>query len=715
MHHHRLGLLAGCPLHLSTLAGLMALAQGAAAQSVAAPAAAQPLPDVTVRSTLVQSAMDYAPAAVTLIDGDRLRDRQWQVNLSEVLSGTPGLLLQNRQNYAQDLQLSIRGHGARSTFGVRGVQILVDGIPATMPDGQGQANAIDLQSVERIEVLRGPYSALYGNAAGGVINAYTERGEGSPRIDSSFAMGSNGQKRLGLKAQGDHQGVGYVVSTSRFLTDGFRAQSAADKTLFNARLDTNPGDDSHLMLVASHVDVDALDAGGVTQADWRTNPRATAQGPIVFNARKTMRQTQVGLSHDVRVDARNALRIMVYAGQRSITQHQSTPVASQTPATSAGGVIDLGRDYGGIDLRWAHDTQLAGSPLSLVAGLAANVVEEERRGYNNFLGTRLGVTGALRRDERNTLTNADPYLQARWDLAPHWKLDAGLRWSHLKFASHDHYITPGNGDDSGTTQFRRWLPMLSLQHEINDRTQAYASVGNGTETPTFNESSYRPGGLPGLNFGLQAATSTSAEIGVRQRFSSDTWRGQWSAALFHTDTRNEIVTADNTGGRATYRNAGRTRRQGGELGTSLWLAPQWQLSGALTVLDASLREGFCDNKGSCVPAGKRIAGTARTQASIGIDWRPISGWRAGAEWRHTGAIAANDSNTVEAPSYGVLALSTGYTQQWGAWKLNIFARIDNATNRKYVGSVIVNEGNGRYYEAAPGRQWMAGVGLGYQF
>lgn len=714
MHVVRLCRNAQWPLRLTALASLMALAQGAAGQSTTA--ATPTLPDVTVRSTLVQSSLDYSPASVTVIDGDRVRDRQWEVNLSESLSATPGLLLQNRQNYAQDLQLSIRGHGARSTFGVRGVQILVDGIPATMPDGQGQTNNIDLQSVERIEVLRGPYSTLYGNASGGVINAYTERGEGSPRVDGSFTMGSDGQKRLGLKAQGERLGVGYVVSASRFLTDGFRPQSAADKNLFNARLDTNPGDSSHLMLVANYVDVDALDPGGVTPAEWQANPRATAQGPIDYNMRKSMRQTQVGLTYDHRVDGSNALRLMVYAGQRRITQYQSTPKAAQAAPTSAGGVIDLGRGYGGLDLRWAHDTQLAGRPFSLVAGLAANMVEEDRQGYNNFLGSQLGVMGALRRNERNTLSNADPYAQASWAFAPRWKLDAGLRWSNVKFISRDHYIVPGNRDDSGSTSFKRLLPMLSLQHELNAATHVYASVGGGMETPTFNESSYRPGGLPGLNLGLQPATSRSAELGLRQRFDGELLRGQWSAALFHTNTRNEIVVADNTGGRATYQNAGRTKRQGAELATQLWLGRQWQLNAALTVLDAKLRDGFCNAAGAnCVPAGKRIAGTARTQAAMGLDWRPHNDWRVGAEWRHVSAIAANDSNSVEAPGYDVLALSAGYTRQWGPWKLGAFARIDNLADKKYVGSVIVNEGNGRYYEAAPGRQWMAGVNLGYQF
>ena len=187
-------------------------------------------------------------------------------------------------------------------------------------------------------------------------------------------------------------------------------------------------------------------------------------------------------------------------------------------------------------------------------------------------------------------------------------------------------------------------------------------------------------------------------------------------ALAVSHAQDEIVTATNTGGRSTFRNAGRTRRQGAEFASQLHLSPQWELSGALTVLDARLRDGFCNAAGAnCVPAGKRIAGTARAQATLRLDWRPLDGWRIGAQWRSISAIAANDANSVQAPGYGVLALSAGYTRQWGAWRLNAFARIDNVADRQYVGSVIVNEGNGRFYEPAPGRQWMAGLGLTYQF
>ncbi|MPS92379.1 TonB-dependent receptor [Comamonas sp.] len=707
----RLCHLAGWPV---AAAGLLLTTPSAMAQQPPAEPATPQLSEVTVRSTLQPSALEQTPASVTVIDGERMRSRNLQVNLSESLSAVPGLQLQNRQNYAQDLQLSIRGFGARSTFGVRGIQIYVDGIPSTMPDGQGQTNNIDIASLERVEVLRGPYSALYGNASGGVINAYTERGEGAPSVESSFALGSDGQKRLGLKAKGETNGIGYVLSASRFLTDGYRAQSAADKNLFNARIDVKPDEYSQLTLVANHVDIDARDPGGITPKDWATDPKAVASNPLLYDSRKSVKQTQAGLTYERELGGGQALRLMAYAGQREMMQFQSTPKVSQTGYR--GGVIGLKRDYGGIDARWSGKYELGSGSLGLIAGLSANTVREDRQGYKNFVGNQLGVVGELVRDERNTLTSIDPYLQASWAFAPRWKLDAGLRWSNVQFQSRDHFLA--DKDDSGNAGFHKLLPVVSLQHELNQDTHVYASLGRGMETPTFNEISYRPGPnpLPGLNFGLKPAVSTSAELGIKQRFNVAGLRGDWSAALFQTQTDDEIVVASNDNGRASYQNAGKTRRRGMELSGSTWLVPQLRLNGALTLLDARLRSGYCDSKGQdCIPAGKRIAGTARHLGYLGLEWLAATDWRVGLDWRHVGRIAADDLNTVYAPSYNVASLSVGYTRRLGAWKLSAFARVDNLTDKNYVGSVIVNEGNGRYYEPAPGRQWMAGTSLSYQF
>ncbi|WP_050871968.1 TonB-dependent receptor family protein [Comamonas testosteroni] len=711
MHFSRLCHLAGWPV---AAAGLLLTAQSALAQQAAAQPDLPQLSEVTVRSTLQQSALEQTPASVTVLDGERMRERNLQVNLSESLGAAPGLQLQNRQNYAQDLQLSIRGFGARSTFGVRGIQIYVDGIPSTMPDGQGQTNNIDIASLERVEVLRGPYSALYGNASGGVINAYTERGEGAPSVESSFALGSDGQKRLGLKAKGEANGIGYVLSASRFLTDGYRAQSAADKNLFNARIDVRPDDYSQLTLVANHVDIDAKDPGGITPKDWAADPKAVASNPLLYDSRKNVKQTQAGVTYERQLDGGQALRLMAYAGQREMMQFQSTPKASQSGYR--GGVIGLKRDYGGIDARWSGKYELGSGSLGLIAGLAANTVREDRQGYKNFVGNQLGVVGELVRDERNTLTSIDPYLQASWAFAPRWKLDAGLRWSNVQFQSRDHFLA--DKDDSGNAGFHKLLPVVSLQHELNQDTNIYASLGRGMETPTFNESSYRPGPdpLPGLNFGLKPAVSTSAELGIKQRFNMAGMRGDWSVALFQTHTNDEIVVASNDDGRSSYQNAGQTRRRGLELSTTTWVHPKLRLNGALTLLDARLRSGYCNASGSdCIAAGKRIAGTAQNMAYVGLEWLPTTDWRVGVDWRHMGKVAAVDDNSVYAPSYNVASLSVGYTRRLGAWKLSAFARVDNLADKNYVGSVIVNEGNGRYYEPAPGRQWMAGTSLSYQF
>lgn len=707
MHFSRLCHLAGWPV---AAAGLLLSAQSARAQDAAA--STPVLTEVTVRSALQPSTLEQTPASITLIDGERLRDRHLKVNLSEALNATPGLQLQNRQNYAQDLQLSIRGFGARSSFGVRGIQIYVDGIPATMPDGQGQTNNIDIASLERVEVLRGPYSALYGNASGGVINAYTERGEGAPSVESSFALGSNSQKRLGLKAKGEANGIGYVLSASRFLTDGYRAQSAADKNLFNARIDVKPDDYSQLTLVANHVEIDAKDPGGISPTDWAKDARMTTPNALLYNSRKSVKQTQAGLTYERQLDGNNALRLMAYAGQREMMQFQSTPKVSQTGFK--GGVIGLERNYAGLDARWSGKYELGTGNLNLIAGLSANAVKEDRQGYRNFAGNHLGVVGDLVRDERNTLTNIDPYLQASWAFAPSWKLDAGLRWSHVQFKSRDHF--PADGNDSGNAPFQKLLPVISLQRHLNQDTSVHASLGRGFETPTFNEISYQPGTAGGLNLGLKPAVSTSAELGLKQRFNLAGMRGDWSAALFQTQTDDEIVVASNDNGRTSYQNAGKTSRRGMELSSTTWLTPKLRLNGALTWLDASLRSGYCDSKGqSCIPANNRIAGTAKNLAYLGLEWQPDTAWRVGMDWRHVGRIAANDDNSVFAPSYSVASLSVGYTRRLGAWRLNTFVRIDNLTDKNYVGSVIVNEGNGRYYEAAPGRQWVGGASLSHQF
>ncbi|XTZ40396.1 TonB-dependent receptor PqqU [Salmonella enterica] len=656
------------------------------------------------------------PAAVSVVSGEDIRRATPRVNLSESLGSVPGLQVQNRQNYAQDLQLSIRGFGSRSTYGVRGLRMYVDGIPATMPDGQGQTSNIDLNSVESIDVLRGPFSALYGNASGGVVNVTTQTGREPTTIEASSYYGSDASWRYGLKATGavgdgtQAGDVDYTVSSTRFVTHGYRERSGARKNLANAKLGVRIDDASKLSLIFNSVDIKADDAGGLTESEWRANPRQSPRAEQ-YHTRKTIKQTQAGLRYERQLSQQDDLSVMMYAGERETTQYQSIPRAPQLNATHAGGVIDLSRHYQGIDARWTHRGQL-GVPVTFTTGLNYENMSENRKGYENFVMNgstpEYGHKGSLRRNERNLMWNADPYLQTSWQLSDKLTLDAGVRYSSVWFDSNDHYITADNGDDRGEANYHKWLPAGSLKYAVSDGWNLYAAAGRGFETPTINELSYRPNDQSGLNFALKPSTNDTLEIGSKTRIGN----GLLTAALFRTDTDNEIVTDSSSGGRTTYKNAGKTRRQGAEVSLDQQFAGNWRAKAAWTYLDATYRSEVCSDA-KC--DGNRMPGIARNMGYASLGWIPDQGWYAGADVRYMSDIMANDENSAKAPSYTVAGINTGYKFSYGNWLMDVFGRVDNLFDREYVGSVIVNESNGRYYEPAPGRNYGVGLSVAYQF
>jgi iron complex outermembrane receptor protein len=692
----------------------LAVALPALAQEATPPVAR--LDPVVVTATRTETRAQEVPAAITRLDGDALRAGRAQVNLSEGLGPVPGLLARDRQNYAQDVQISVRGFGARSTFGIRGVRVYVDDIPATLPDGQGQVTHIDLGTVGRVEVLRGPFSALYGNSSGGVINVSTAAPDSPPRVEVSAGVGSDGLQRTAATASGTAGAIGYTLGASRFTTDGYRQHSAAERRLANARLAWKLGTDTCLTLVANHVDLpQAQDPLGLTRAQWAADPRGVDASAPAFDTRKTMQQTQGGLVLEHGIDASNLLRVMVYQGHRTTTQFQAIPVATQANPLHPGGVIDLARDYEGADLRWRWKADT----LTVIGGIAADALRERRQGGQNFIGTTLGVRGALRRDETNRVSNADPYLQAEWRPTPAWLVNAGLRRSRVSFSSADGYVTPTNPDDSGAARYTATLPVLGASVAVSDTVRVYATAGRGFETPTLNELAYRPNGATGLNFALQPATSRSLEAGLKARTADGS---ELTLSVFETTTAREIVTQTNLGGRATFQNAGATRRRGLELSASTALGRDLQAQLAATWLDAVYRDGFltcaatpCASATSRVNGGNRIPGIARTALFGSLAWQPAGGWRLALEGRALSRVWVNDLNTDAAAGHATLAAAASHQQDLGAWQLTTSLRVDNLGDRRYAGSVIVNDGNGRFFEPAPGRTWTAGVSIAHRF
>jgi iron complex outermembrane receptor protein len=698
---------------------VLAAAQGA-------PVLAQTLAPINVTATRTEVPPFEVPASVDVLDGERIRgDGRAQVNLSESLALVPGLLARDRLNQAQDMQLSVRGFGARATFGVRGVRLYVDGIPATMPDGQGQLSHIDLASVGRLEILRGPFSVLYGNSSGGVMQVFTEEGQGSPVLGGSVATGSYGLRRADIKASGSAASLGYVLSAGRLSTNGFRAHSAAEREGANVRLDWALGDDRKLTLLANTLSMRADDPLGLSRAQFDAAPRSADASATTFNTRKTVRQSQIGAVYEQRVDGDNQLRLMVYGGERATTQFQAIPrpPVAQNDERHPGGVIGLDRNYGGLDARWTTRTALAQRPLEIVGGLAYDTMTEQRRGWQNFQGAATGVQGALRRDEDNRVTSLDPYVQATWKPDARWAVNAGVRHSVVRFNSADNFIVGLNGNDSGSVRYSATLPAAGVTYAPSEQWRVYAAAGRGFETPTFNELAYRPVATgTGLNFALRPSSSDNLEAGVKWRTPlGAATRVEWTAAVFHTATQDEIVTQANDNGRSTFQNAGATRRRGLELASSISPARHWLAQLSYTLLDARYRDAFAcvGAPAICpapqVPAGNRIPGTARNALAMELGWRPPTGWRTGADARYLGSVAVNDFNTDAAASFVTLGAHVGYVLALDRWNIAAMARVDNLTDRKYAGSVIVNEGNRRYFEPAAGRNYVLSLSASYRF
>ncbi|HEX6735938.1 MAG TPA: TonB-dependent receptor [Azonexus sp.] len=694
----------------------------AAFPCLAAAEAALTLDSVVVTGSRVEHNSFDLPAAVDVVDAERIGAAQARVNASEALVAVPGISVQNRQNYAQDLQISSRGFGARSAFGVRGIRLVADGIPASMPDGQGQAATFNLDRAERIEVMRGPLSAIYGNHAGGVIQMFTPDGQGRPSVEGRFSAGSYDSWKSDVSAQGEVGGVGYVIDASRFSTNGYRDHSAAERDQTMAKLTFRPSEDGKLTLLANTFRQTADDPQGLTWDEFKDKPRGLAYDAgngyypaQAFNTRKRIEHTQGGASYEHRF-GEHALQLSVYGGQRSTVQYQSIPVGPQGNPRHSGGVIDFDRDFAGLTGRWIGRFDVAGGRLTTTLGFDYEESTDDRRGYENFIGSTLGVKGRLRRQEDDRVSSNGQYVQAEWQ-GERWTFSGGVRHSHVGFKVDDAYLD--NGNDSGTVSYEKTTPTVAALYRLTDSVNVYASAARGFETPTFNEMFYSGGGGT-FNFDLKPSTSTHYEVGLKAMLGT---ANRLDVALFHIDTEDEVVVLSSLGGRTAYQNAGPTRRRGLEIALDSRWAGNFSSRLAYTLLDARYDESFTFTTAppafllKTVAAGNRLPGIAAQTLYGELAWRhPASGFQAAVEGLARSKVYVEDTNDAHtAPGYAIANLRLEVERPLGDLKLLGFFRVNNLFDRDYVGSVIVGDGNGRYYESAPGRNWMAGISARYAF
>lgn len=664
---------------------------------------AQTLADVVVTASRSEQRSFDTPASIQSVDRATIEGAGPQVNLSESLNRVPGLTILNRQNYAQDLQVSIRGFGARSAFGIRGIRLLIDGIPATTPDGQGQGSSISLTSTERIEVLRGPLAQMYGNSAGGVIQAFTREAPAQSEFDAQLYTGSFGMRRNDWQYAGRVGDYGLIADYSTFSTDGYRNNSAAERKQFNGKLSFDPGERTHVNVVFNQFDMPlAFDALGLTAAQMAADPTQAGTSAISAKVRKVTSQSQLGTSLTHTLVSGSSITTRAYTGARENVQYQANSLW-----------VGLNRAYYGVGLQYNQQTQVSGKPVAWVAGYEFDYSRERRQGGASPGGEK--TPGSLTRDEDNVAKNSDIFLQATTLASEKISVITGVRASTVKFNSDDYFLSNGNG--SGDVGYQAVSPVLGMTYHVSDALNLYANYGKGFETPTLAEVAYTGAGAPSFNKVLNASSSQHYEIGTK-------WAPSPSSRLdftvYQINSKDEIVVALSSAGSTAYKNAPGTARTGWELSGRTLLTPHVRATLSGSQMDAAYSQAFTSGT-TTVASGNKIPGIPQSFLFSELLWSEREmdagkkggtlGSQVGIEFSQSGRLYANDTNTASADGYATLNLKA--TRGWwvGSGSLTTFARIDNLTNERYVGSVIVNQAAAQFYEPAPGRNWTLGLRL----
>jgi iron complex outermembrane receptor protein len=542
-----------------------------------------------------------------------------------------------------------------------------------------------------------------------VISIFTEDAPPGQQVDASAEYGSFNTQRYALKElYGQPGGVNLVADASHFTTDGYRTHSETRRDVFNAKAAWQLDDVSKLTLIANAINQpNAQDPLGLTRAQLNSNREQAGTGALAYNTRKSVQQEQVGAHYERTLSATDDLSAMLYGGGRDTTQYQAIPMANQGAPTNPGGVIVLNSDYYGIDVHLTDHRELAGMPLQVTAGFSYDDQDEGRRGYLNFIGTDLGVKGALRKDENDTVYDLDEYLQLQWDPAARWRVEAGVRNSVVEVGDDDHLAAEaGRPADSGV-RYGTVSPVAGVTYRAAPLVDLYGSYGKGFETPTLDELAYRStnGSLPGLNFALQTARSDNYEIGMK----AGTERMRGTLAGFYIRTEDELAVEANSAGRSVYQNIPATQRRGAEAELQSDWSHGFSSQLAYTYIQALTLESYSTCiVVPCVPVvvgpGHRIPAVPADTLYAGVTWRRAPGdfWIT-AETIGRAQLYANDLNSQAASGYWLANLRFGTEQQRGVWDFTEALRLDNLANRRYVGSVIVNETNMRYFEPEPGR------------
>lgn len=644
---------------------------------------------IVITPTIVEKISDEKPAAISVIGQAEIQLGSEQLGLDESLGRVPGLFTLNRYNFAQDLRLSIRGFGARSSFGIRGIKVIVDGIPETLPDGQGSVDGIDIGSASQITVIRSPSSSLYGNASGGVILIESERGPMIPFAEARATFGDYNFKKQQLKTGGDTGKLNYLLNLSDTTIDGYRDHSKFENNQLNTRLEARLSTTSSLLTTIHHTDQPAADdPGGLTSAEAASDPTQARAQNLSFDAGEELKQTRIGLLYKTSLSENHDLEARIYNTDRDFS--------NKLPFQN-GGIVKLDRDFYGIGVKYTVEGDLGDKPNRLLVGIDFDRQDDDRSRFDNLQG----VTGAQTFKQNELVTSLGAFLQNETKLSDIAEFTVGIRFDEVKFNVNDQFLA--DGDDSGDINFDQVSPMAGISIRRGSNTHLYATISSAFETPTTTEFANPDGG--GFNQSLEVQESINYEIGIKTKTSSY----RFEAALFHIDIDNELTPFELPAqpGRIFFENAGSSSRNGLELSYTRQLAEQLRLSMAYTYSDFTF-DRFTDTNGNEFD-GNHSPGIPQDLLYLDFSWFGDSGFYAKWDVTYTGEIYADNANQISVESSTVSNLRLGHNVFYDDWEVASFLGVNNLFDEDYNDNIRINAFGGRYFEPAPERNAYVGI------
>ena len=683
------------PRLMFVLAALFATAGFAVAEPSDKKADSGKIDEIVIRATRMERRIDEIPAAISVVTRDDIQLGRQQLGMDESLASIPGVFIQDRYNFSRDLRIAIRGFGARSGFGIRGIKIIVDGIPESLPDGQGQSDGIDLGSTERIVVMRGPSSSLYGNASGGVIKISSERGPSIPFVETRLSAGEYDFNQVQFKVGGESGPWNYLVNASKMEFDGYRAHSKTENTLFNGRLTYAFDDESELGMIFNSTDQPvAQDPGGINLAQAQADPTSARQQNVDFDASEVLEQQRLGLTYSKSFGEQHELRLRNHYVWRDF--------ANKLPF-SGGGATQFERFFVGGGATYAYNGGLWGRPNSLIVGVDLDRQDDDRQRFDN----NSGVIGPMIADQTELVTNVGLFVQNEMTLSDNFVLTLGLRYDEIEYEVKDKFLS--DGDDSGKRTLDEVSPMIAVLYSPFKTAGFYATISTAFESPTTVELS-NPSGTGGFNPNIEPQFATNYEVGIRGTIAE---RNRFEAAVFYIDVKDELIPFE-IGGRDIFVNAGKSTREGVELSFTSEPIDGLTANVAYTYSDFKF-DTFVTDGGDDF-SGNKIPGIPENVLHGEVAYTHPSGFYGVIDARNVGKLFANNSNTVEVDSYTVVNFRAGLADwQLGNWALGPFVGVNNLTDKDYFSEIRINSFGGRYYEPAPERHIYGGLSIRYNF